>query len=417
MDNRPVCIFDSGLGGLTAVAALKEILPNENIIYFGDSGRCPYGVRPRGQLRAMTMQSLTFLSQFGCKAIVAACGTMAANSLDILDSYEIPVFNVLVPSVRRAAQSAGTGPLAVIATEASIRSGLFQDQIASLCSGREIMAVPCQDFVSLCESGHIDKDDPLLISVVERCLRPIKEAGASALLLGCTHFGIIGDAIADYMGDGTEIVSASRCAVEDLVAYLRKNDLLGGAGISTFYTSGNTEEFDAMASAILKDSYSGNSFHIDPEEYTARYLQMAMEDNDYELFTQLCGHPYEISGTVVHGKGLGRTVQMPTANLDLPGGQLVPNEGVYASIVHLRSGTYIGLTSIGRRPSVDNEERITIETHILDFDEDIYNQNMTIEIRFFLRGVKKFANLKSVRDQVEKDIEASRSKLEHLLLE
>ena len=112
-----------------------------------------------------------------------------------------------------------------------------------------------------------------------------------------------------------------------------------------------------------------------------------------------------LTGTVIHGKGLGRTVGMPTANLSLSRGMEVPPKRVYASIVHLRSGEYIGVTNIGERPTVDSDSRWTIETNIKDFSADIYGETMTLSIMYFLRTIRKMDNLEEVRDQVKKDME------------
>ena len=264
MDNRPIGFFDSGLGGLTAVSAVKELLPEENIIYFGDTGRMPYGSRERSQLRMMARQNLDYLASFNVKAIVAACGTMSANATDILNANTIPVFNVLEPSVETMSKISGNRPLAVIATEASIKSGAFQEKLRQLCPEREIMGVPCRDFVLLCESGHIDHQDPLLMKTVEEYLKPIKEANAAAVLLGCTHYGIISQAISNYLGHDIEIISASGCAANRLNAYLKENDLEGGNGICEYYTSGSTEEFNSLAKQIMGSMYDGHAIHVRP---------------------------------------------------------------------------------------------------------------------------------------------------------
>ena len=125
-----------------------------------------------------------------------------------------------------------------------------------------------------------------------------------------------------------------------------------------------------------------------------------------------CNHPYLLTGKVIAGKGLGRTVNMPTANLDISSEAIVPKEGVYATRVTLRGNTYAGLTNVGRRPSVDDDNRTTVETYILDFDEDIYGETLTIEFVSYIRQVMKLANLEEVRQQVNRDIEVARSLLQ-----
>ena len=264
MDNRAIGFFDSGLGGLTAVSALREFMPHENIIYFGDTGRMPYGSRERSQLRMMARQNLDFLASFNVKAILAACGTMSANATDILNANEIPVFNVLQPSVETMSKIPGSRPLAVIATEASIKSGAFQRELKKLCPEREIMGIPCRKFVLLCESGHIGPQDEELKEAVEEYLRPVREAGAAAILLGCTHYGIISQAISEYLGPEVKIISASECAAGSLRTYLEENNLTGGDGISEYYTSGSAEEFDFLAKQIIGPTYNGSAVHVEP---------------------------------------------------------------------------------------------------------------------------------------------------------
>lgn len=267
MDNRPIGIFDSGLGGLTAVSALRALLPEENIIYFGDTGRCPYGTRPRDQLRKMALQNMDFLASFGCKMIFAACGTVSVNCTDLMDAYSLPVFNLLSPSVEAMTAIPGNGALAVLATEASIRTGGFQNKILERCGAeRKVIGIPCQDFVSLCESGNISKDDPLLSEAVRRYLGPAKKSGLDGVLLGCTHFGIISDAIEDYLGKNVQLVSAAECGIGTMTEYILSNHLQGTGGTSLFYTSGSTEEFDRMASVILGETYRERSHHISPAE-------------------------------------------------------------------------------------------------------------------------------------------------------
>ena len=251
MDKRPIGIFDSGLGGLTAVLAVRELMPEENIIYFADTARNPYGTRPVDELQRMAGENLHFLKQFGVKAIIAACGTMSANAGDVLRACDVPVVNVLSPAVAEMGRIGGEAPLAIAATEASIRSGAFTKRLGALCPGREVIGVACQDFVKLCESGHTAPGDPLLQEAVERYLHPVKAAGAAAMLLGCTHFGIISEAITAYLGAETVLVSASHCAAQALKTHLADAQLAGGDGQECFYTSGSTQEFEKLAEGIL----------------------------------------------------------------------------------------------------------------------------------------------------------------------
>lgn len=130
----------------------------------------------------------------------------------------------------------------------------------------------------------------------------------------------------------------------------------------------------------------------------------AFRSGDFELYEKLCGHPYRIEGKVVHGKALGRTVGMPTANIEVPEGVSIPPQGVYAVIGHVANETRLGLANIGTRPSVDDNKEITIEVFLSDFDKDIYGEPFALEMLKYLRGIQKFQDLSEVKEQVQKDL-------------
>ncbi len=248
MDNRAVGIFDSGLGGLTALKALQELLPEENILYFGDTGRLPYGEKSREQLRRMAVQDLDLIASFDVKAIIVACGTLSSNAADILERYPIPSFGVLKAGVAGMRKVPGDGPLGVIATAASIRSGAFEKALRADCPGREILPVPCPDFVPLIESGH-GSGDPAIRDAVARYCAPLREA--DAVLLGCTHYGIIEGALSDYLGQSTALVSAAYCGAAQVAQYLIVNGMTGGRGEERFLVSGDPGAFGRAASTLL----------------------------------------------------------------------------------------------------------------------------------------------------------------------
>ena len=266
MDNRPIGVFDSGLGGLTAVQALRELLPDENIIYFGDTARMPYGTKSVKVLRQMAQQDMDFLASLGAKAIIAACGTVSSTAADVLSAFHLPVFNVVDASVRAMASVEGSAPLGIIATSASIKSRVFKNRIAQKCPGRAVIALPCQDFVELIESGHSAANDPLVRQSVMKNLAPMAENGVCALLLGCTHFGYLSQAIHNYLGKDVKLISASRCAAESMKSYLNAQKMTGGSGRTVYYTSGSAEEFTEHASRLLGQSIAGQVKSVSPME-------------------------------------------------------------------------------------------------------------------------------------------------------
>ena len=250
MDNRAIGVFDSGYGGLTAVKALRELMPHENIIYFGDSARAPYGSRSAEELKLMAKQDLDLLLSKNVKAILAACGTVSSNAADELEHCAVKVIGVLKAGVKAMSQVEAAGPLAIIATEASIRSGAFERELKALCPEREVIALACPDFVPLIESGHYLPSDELVKAVVEKDLATLKNKNCAALLLGCTHFGIIGEAIKNYLGD-TELISASESAAREMRQYIQENELMGDGASLCCLSSGEVEEFRTNAVLFL----------------------------------------------------------------------------------------------------------------------------------------------------------------------
>ena len=249
MDNRPIGVFDSGLGGLTAVRELRRILPDENIIYFGDTGRMPYGGRPREQMRKIARQNIAFAESFGVKVILAACGTISSNAADILAANTTRTVGVLAPGTEMLAET-GKKTLGVIATKTSIESGAFQTEISRRAPDAEVTALACPEFVPMIESGHYLPSDPVVRDAVARSLEPLK--GVGALLLGCTHYGLISDAISAYLGPDVILVGAADASAQCLVQYLRETDRLAvHGGSESYYTSGSTADFEALAPVML----------------------------------------------------------------------------------------------------------------------------------------------------------------------
>lgn len=251
MDNRPIGIFDSGFGGLTALAALRKRMPDENIIFFADSARAPYGSRSVDELRMIARQDMEFVASFGVKAIIAACGTVSANAPDVIAEFEIPAVGVLEESVRAMSLLPGDAPLGIIATAASIKSGMFEKKLRALCPDRGVITAACPDFVTLIESGHFAPEDEAVRVAVEKYLRPMKDAGVKSLLLGCTHYGLIGEAIKNYLGEDTVLVSAAECAAASVCRMLTESGMTGTGGKTEYYTSGSGIKFDVKASLML----------------------------------------------------------------------------------------------------------------------------------------------------------------------
>ena len=251
LDARPIGVFDSGFGGLTAVRALRALLPEEDIVFFADAGHAPYGGRPTEELRRFSVNNLNFLSGHGVKAILAACGTVSSVAPDLLEASHIPAIGVLKATAAALQRQPDTGPVGLIATEATIRSGRFA---AALAATREVIPVACPLFAPLVEQGHTDRHDPELLAAVDAYLRPLRERGIRTLALGCTHYGLIEAALRDYLGEDVAILEASRCAAEQLCERLDRKEPSGKRGTLRCYTTGDPTVFAHYAPLFLGEA-------------------------------------------------------------------------------------------------------------------------------------------------------------------
>ncbi len=251
MDNRAIGIFDSGIGGLTSLKTLRALLPEENFIFFADTGRMPYGPRGAAELRRIAVQDMDLLAARGVKVLLSACGTISSAADAELAAYPVPAFGVLHPAVRAMAAVEAPGPLCVLATAASIASGQFTEPLRALCPGREIVGLACPEFAPMIEAGHIAPEDPVLLESAARTLAPLRGRDCAALLLGCTHYGVIEETIRAVLGPSVPILSAADCGARAVRDYLTEHGLLGTGGKTEFLISCAPEAFDALASRYL----------------------------------------------------------------------------------------------------------------------------------------------------------------------
>ena len=229
MDNRPIGIFDSGLGGLTAVAEIRKILPSENIIYFGDTSRVPYGGRSKEILLKYARQDVAFLRSFDIKAIVVACGTVSTTALPALrQENDLPLLGVVEPACRRAVKLTKNKKIGMIATAASVRSGTYESVIRDLDPEAQVFSRACPLFVPLVENGRYRRGDAVIETVAREYLEPLKATGIDTLILGCTHYPLLTDVITDIMGAGVTLINTGAEAAWELKRTLTAEDLLAG---------------------------------------------------------------------------------------------------------------------------------------------------------------------------------------------
>ena len=257
MNNKSIGVFDSGLGGLTAVKSLMRELPNENIVYFGDTGRLPYGTKTEETIKRYSKSDINFLLSKDVKMVIIACGTASSVALDSLkDEYDIPIIGVVEPASRAAVEATKNGRIGIIGTSATVRSRSYEREIMSLCSGAKIFTAACPLFVPLVENGRCDPDDVVLYTMVEEYLAPIKAEGVDTLIMGCTHYPIIERAIAKYMGEKTALINPGL----EAAGYLKQS--IGAAqnasgGSCRFFVSDDRDGFSENASKFLGKSLCG----------------------------------------------------------------------------------------------------------------------------------------------------------------
>ena len=271
MDMRPIGVFDSGLGGLTAVHSLWKILPEENLIYFGDTARVPYGGRSKETILKYARQDVRFLRSFDLKAILIACGTVTTTSLDTLQTEnDLPIVGVVEPTCRRALLVTKTKKVGMIATLASVRSGAYEATLRRLDPMVEVICKPCPLFVPLVENGRFRRGDIVIETVAREYLEPLKETGIDTLILGCTHYPLLTEIIGDIMGPGVTLVSAGEESAFELKRMLKARNLRADEdrqGESEFYVSDRAEDFENIASVFLQENLRHTARRIDIDKY------------------------------------------------------------------------------------------------------------------------------------------------------
>ncbi len=270
MDNRPIGVFDSGLGGLTAVKELLQILPQENIVYFGDTGRVPYGSRSRETIIKYTKQDAAFLKSNNVKMIIAACGTVSSVAGSVGENLGLPYTGVLKPTALAAARATKNNRVGIIGTTATIRSGSYRRELAEIDPEIEVFDRDCPLFVPLVENGFISESEEVTRLVAERYLVPLRESGIDTLILGCTHYPIIKPIISRVMGGGVTLVDSGRETALYCAALLKEKDLLcdrQSQGEGSFFVSDRVEGFAQTAEIFLGCDIKNDVSYVNIELY------------------------------------------------------------------------------------------------------------------------------------------------------
>ncbi|MCL2030996.1 MAG: glutamate racemase [Oscillospiraceae bacterium] len=252
MDNRPIGVFDSGLGGLTAVKELQRLLPGEDIVYFGDTARVPYGSRSRETILKYARQDVRFLLGFGIKAVLVACGTVSAAALpELTEEFSVPMAGIILPAVRRAAVATRTGRVGLIATQASVRARGFERAMRSVRPEVTLYSDACPLLVPLAENGRVGRDDPVTRLVLEESLAPMRGRDVDTLILGCTHYPLLAEAIGAALPGVTLVDSGAEAA--HFISAAREWDRAAPdrEGRTRYYVSDNAEGFARISGLFL----------------------------------------------------------------------------------------------------------------------------------------------------------------------
>ncbi len=256
MRDKPIGVFDSGLGGLTCAKELLKLVPNENMIYLGDTARMPYGVNTKETIIGYTNDDVEFLQRKGVKLVVAACGTVSSNApASSVKNLSVPFIDVISPTISRAVKATKNKRIGVIGTPATIKSGSFASRLKMYDKDIQTVSNGCPQLVTLVQDGYIEEDNLITNSVCKEYLKPIKDFGVDTLILGCTHFPIISKIIQNIMGDDVVLIDAGKETALEVKKILGKLDIerTKPRDRVEYYVTSEPEEFDRVGNIFLGD--------------------------------------------------------------------------------------------------------------------------------------------------------------------
>ncbi len=255
--SSPIGVFDSGVGGLTVVKEIMHQIPNERIVYFGDTARVPYGNKSKETVERFSEQIVRFLDTQDVKAIVVACNTASAFALPSLErKVGIPIIGVVKPGANAASKATKNNKIGVIATEGTINSRIYSTYIKELNPSAVVTGKACPLFVPLVEEGLLE--DPVTDEIARRYLSELIDIGIDTLILGCTHYPLIRKTVGRIMGDGVTLVNPAYETAYELKELLKKENLLNesiptlGEDTHKFFVSDGAEKFKSFANSIIK---------------------------------------------------------------------------------------------------------------------------------------------------------------------
>ncbi|MCR5383363.1 MAG: glutamate racemase [Saccharofermentans sp.] len=273
-DNRPIGVFDSGIGGLTVLREIWKAVPEESTIYFGDNSRAPYGTKSRSTVIRYSLQNMKFLESKDVKMIVVACNTASAYAYEELKKRaNVPVVEVVTPGADVACRATKNGRIGIIATKGTISTGVYkkavEDRVKELgMENIEIFEQACPLFVSLAEEGWWDKEVTKLTA--EEYLKPLKEAGVDTLVMACTHYPLLSKVIKEVMGDNVILINTGEATAQVVKELLDKEGTASEGNsnpLREFFTSDEPELFEQVATPFLGEGLPSGTKHFSTDRY------------------------------------------------------------------------------------------------------------------------------------------------------
>lgn len=252
-DHRPIGIFDSGVGGLTVVDKMGQILPAEDLIYFGDTARVPYGTKSKETVTKFSVENVEFLMEHNVKLVIVACNTASSLSLEFLKRcFRVPIIGVIEPGARQAVSATRNNRIGVIGTHATISSGAYERAVKRISQRHAVFTQACPLFVPLVEEGWVDK--PVTRTIADIYLKPFKTKSIDTLIMGCTHYPILKDVIKKAAGPSVVLVDSAKEVAKEAKNILDAGGLLNsakGKGKHKFFVSDEPARFVRMAETFL----------------------------------------------------------------------------------------------------------------------------------------------------------------------
>ena len=271
MQDNPIGVFDSGLGGLTAVKEIIKIMPNENVIYFGDTGRVPYGNRSTETIINYALQDIAFLTSMNVKFIVIACGTVSSVIHCASNLISVPFTGVLTPTCISAIKSTKNNRIGIIGTTATINSNSYKRELYFLNPNIKVFQQSCPLFVPMIENGFILPNDSLVQETVKTHLKSFNKCNIDTLILGCTHYPIISCAIQNFIGKDVTLIDSGKETALYVKSILQKSGLSTRRktrGNCKFFVSDSTENFSRTASLFLGCNITSSVHKVDVSQYS-----------------------------------------------------------------------------------------------------------------------------------------------------